>query len=161
MKQFEPPRREKIHDVVVKDLRLIPDERGRLMEILRADDEIFMKFGQIYMTTNYPGVVKAWHYHKSQTDHVVCVKGMIKLVLFDGREGSPSKGCLNEFFLGDHNHKLVRIPAGVWHGWKGISETESLVINLPTEMYDYKQPDEFRLPFDTDEIPYDWDIKMG
>jgi dTDP-4-dehydrorhamnose 3,5-epimerase len=131
------------------------------MEILRSDDGVFEKFGQIYMTTNYPDVVKAWHYHKLQSDNVACIKGMIKLVLYDARDSSPTKGCLNEFFLGDYNHKLVQIPAGVMHGWKCISETESLVINIPTELYDYDNPDEHRLPFNTDEIPYNWDIEMG
>ncbi len=70
-----------ISGVKIKDLKFIPDERGRLMEILRSDEEIFQKFGQIYMTTNYPGVVKAWHYHQKQTDNICCLKGMIKIVL--------------------------------------------------------------------------------
>ena len=86
---------------------------------------------------------------------------MIKLVLFDGREGSSTKGRLNEFFLGEHNPSLVRIPPGVWHGWKGISETECLVVNVPTEVYNYTDPDEYRLPYDTDEIPYNWTVGMG
>lgn len=161
MKHYQAPQKDLVSGVIVKGLNVIPDERGRLLEILRSDEDIFDKFGQVYMTTNYPGVIKAWHYHKIQIDHVVCVKGMIKLVLYDNRDGSPTKGRLNEFFLGDHNPQLVRIPAGVWHGWKGISETESLVINVTTEVYDYKNPDEYRLPFNTEEIPYDWGIKMG
>ncbi|RJP80207.1 MAG: dTDP-4-dehydrorhamnose 3,5-epimerase [Candidatus Zixiibacteriota bacterium] len=161
MKRYEAPRKELIEGVAVKDLKIIPDERGRLMEILRSDDPLFVKFGQVYMTTNYPGVVKAWHYHKQQVDHVACVKGMIKLVMFDDREGSPTRGILNEFFLGEHNPKLVRIPSGVWHGWKGVSETEALIVNTTTELYDPANPDEYRLPFDTDKIPYDWAIRMG
>ncbi len=161
MQRFEPPRKELIDGVLVKDLKVLPDERGRLMEILRSDDEIFSKFGQVYMTTNYPGVVKAWHYHKQQMDHVVCIKGMIKLVMYDAREGSPTQGRINEFFLGDHNLKLVRIPPNVWHGWKGIAETEALIVNVTTELFNYAEPDEFRLPYDTEEIPYDWGIKMG
>ncbi len=161
MKRFEPPGKQRIDGVVVKDLKVIPDERGRLMEILRADDEIFAGFGQVYMTTNYPGVIKAWHYHKNQDDHVVCVRGMIKLVMYDPREGSPTKGLINEFFLGDHNHQLVRIPRNVWHGWKCIATVESLIINIPTATFNYQSPDEYRLPYDTDEIPYDWGIKMG
>ena len=88
-----------IDGVEVKELRVIPDERGSLMEILRKDDEIFQQFGQVYMTTTYPNVVKAWHYHKIQTDNVTVVKGMLKLVLYDPREGSPTKGEINEFFL--------------------------------------------------------------
>jgi dTDP-4-dehydrorhamnose 3,5-epimerase len=131
------------------------------MEILRRDDSFFQKFGQVYMTTNYPGVVKAWHFHKKQVDHVACVKGMIKLVMYDAREGSPTHGRINEFFLGEHNPKLVRIPQNVWHGWKGVAETESLIVNTTTELYDPSDPDEFRLPFDTEEIPYDWALKMG
>ena len=149
-----------IEDVKVKKLRLIPDERGRLMEILRHDDPDFKKFGQVYMTTNYPGVVKAWHFHKIQWDYVTCVKGMIKVALYDRRQDSPTFGEVNEFFIGEHNPRLIIIPAGVCHGWKCISETESVVVNMPTEMFNYDQPDEERLPFDTKEIPYDWEIKI-
>lgn len=148
----------RIDGVWTKDLKVVPDERGRLMEILRADDEGFSKFGQLYMTTNYPGVVKAWHLHGKQEDLVCCVKGMIKLVLYDARADSPSKGTVQEYFIGDHNPMLVSVPPGVYHGWKGISEHESVVVNVPTEVYDYEDPDEQRLPWDTDEIPYDWDI---
>lgn len=149
-----------IDGVWTKSLKVIPDERGRLMEVLRADDEGFHKFGQIYMTTNYPGVVKAWHLHKTQEDMVACVKGMIKLVLYDAREASPTVGTIREYFIGEHAPMLVRIPAGVYHGWKGISEDESVVINIPTEMYDYASPDEHRLAWDTPDIPYDWAIEF-
>ena len=81
-----------IHGVRTKMLRVLPDERGRVMEILRADDDLFLKFGQVYITTTYPQVVKAWHYHKVQTDHISVVQGMIKLVLYDSREDSPTRG---------------------------------------------------------------------
>lgn len=150
-----------IEGVKTKKLKVVPDERGRLMEIMRSDDEMFEKFGQLYMTTNYPGVIKAWHYHKNQIDNVACVKGMIKLVMFDSREGSPTKGEINELFIGDNNPVLVRIPNDVYHGWKCVSETESVVVNCPTELYDYKNPDEHRLPFNTEKIPYNWDVKHG
>jgi len=118
-----------IWGVVVKPLRVIPDERGRLMEILRADDPIFEKFGQVYLTTTYPGIIKAWHYHKLQDDNITVVKGMLKLVLYDMREDSPTKGELNEFFLGEHNPLLIHVPKGVHHGWKCIGTEEALVIN--------------------------------
>src|SRR5436189_6089950 len=114
-----------IHQVRTKKLRLIPDERGRLMEILRCDDEIFMKFGQIYMTTAYPGVVKGWHYHKVQWDHFVVVKGMLKLVLVDQREESETKDEINEFFLGVHSPILVPLPPLVLHGFQGIDGGET------------------------------------
>ncbi len=150
-----------IDGVRVKQLRVIPDERGRLMEMLRRDDEIFVDFGQTYLTTMYPGVTKAWHYHKLQHDHFVCVRGMIKLVLYDEREGSPTKGVVNEFFLGDHNPQLVQIPPNVWHGFKNIGETESLIVNVVTKPYDYRQPDEYRLDPHQNHIPYSWARKDG
>ena len=150
-----------IEGVRVKPLRMIPDERGRLMELLRADDELFIKFGQVYMTTVYPGVVKAWHYHKKQYDNFVAIRGMIKLVLYDAREDSPTRGEINEFFIGDWNPQLVQIPPGVYHGFKCISETEAIVINIPTEVYNYAQPDEYRLDPHQGGIPYDWARKDG
>jgi len=150
-----------IEGVKTKKLKVIADERGRLMEMLRSDDDLFIKFGQVYMTTTYPGVVKGWHYHKTQTDNIVAVKGMLKLVLYDAREGSSTNGEIDEFFIGEHNPLLVQVPKGVYHGWKCVSESEAVVINCPTEVYHYDQPDEYRLPFDSPEVPYDWDIKMG
>jgi dTDP-4-dehydrorhamnose 3,5-epimerase len=149
-----------IEGVKTKKLKVVPDERGRLMEILRCDDEIFEKFGQAYVTTTYPGVVKGWHYHKVQTDNVVVVHGMVKLVLYDAREGSPTKGEVKEFFVGIHNPMLVQIPNGVYHGWKCISPEEAIVVNCPTEPYNYKNPDEHRVPFDSPAVPYDWGIEM-
>jgi dTDP-4-dehydrorhamnose 3,5-epimerase len=150
-----------IDGVVTKKLRVIPDERGRLMEILRADDELFSKFGQVYMTTAYPGVVKGWHYHKKQTDHFSVVKGMIKLVLYDSRKDSPTKGEVNEFILGEHNPLLVKIPPLVFHGFKCVSEQEAICINVPTEVYNYDQPDEFRVDPHQNDIPYSWERKDG
>jgi dTDP-4-dehydrorhamnose 3,5-epimerase len=149
-----------IEGVKTKKLRVIPDERGRLMEILRCDEEIFEKFGQVYVTTTYPGVIKGWHYHKVQTDNVTVVHGMLKLVLYDAREGSPTKGEVNEFFLGIHNPMLVQIPKGVYHGWKCVSQQEAIVVNSPSEPYNYEKPDEYRVSFDSPTVPYDWEIKM-
>jgi dTDP-4-dehydrorhamnose 3,5-epimerase len=150
-----------IQGVVTKKLKVIPDERGRLMEILRSDDELFTKFGQVYMTTAYPGVVKGWHYHKRQTDYFAVVKGMIKLVLYDNRDDSPTRGEINEFFLGEHNPLLVKIPHLVLHGFKCMSEEEAICINVPTELYDYNQPDEFRVDPHKNDIPYNWGKKDG
>jgi dTDP-4-dehydrorhamnose 3,5-epimerase len=149
---------DEIDGVWVKDLAVIPDERGRLMEILRADEDGFEKFGQVYISTTYPGVVKAWHLHKVQDDNFCCVKGMVKLVLYDAREDSPTKGTLTEYFIGDHNPMLVRVPAGVYHGWKCISGDESIVVNIPTEPYNRESPDEYRAAWNTPDIPYSWDI---
>jgi dTDP-4-dehydrorhamnose 3,5-epimerase len=145
----------------VKKLRTIPDERGRLMEVLRADDPEFIKFGQVYVTTAYPGVTKAWHYHKKQTDNFCCIKGMMKVVLYDDREGSPTMGQVNEFFMGEHNEIMLQIPPFVWHGFKCISDTEAMVMNCSTEPYNAASPDEFRKPAHESDIPYDWARKDG
>jgi dTDP-4-dehydrorhamnose 3,5-epimerase len=147
--------------VKVKELRVIPDERGRLMEILRSDDECFQHFGQVYATTTYPHVVKAWHYHKIQTDNVTVVKGMLKLVLYDPRDGSSTKGEINEFFIGEHNPLLVQIPPQIYHGWMCISEQEAIAINIPTEAYNREQPDEYRVHPHENDIPYQWARKDG
>ena len=150
-----------INGVRTKRLKVIPDERGRLMEILRCDDAEFSKFGQVYMTTAYPDVVKGWHYHKKQEDNLSVVEGMIKLVLFDQRADSPTHGEANEFFLGKHNPMLVHIPPMVLHGFKCIGEEEAIVINVVTEPYNYDEPDEFRIPPQSDEIPYRWELREG
>ncbi len=150
-----------IQGAAVKRLRVICDERGRLMEMLRRDDEIFKGFGQTYLTTAYPGVVKAWHYHRRQWDHFVVVRGMMKVVLYDAREDSPTKGEVNEFFMGDHHPILLQIPPLVYHGFKCIGEHEALVVNCPTEVYVYDQPDEYRVDPHSGGIPYDWARKDG
>jgi len=149
-----------IDGVRIKKLEPHADERGCLTEILRSDEEIFERFGQIYVSLNYPGVIRAWHYHKKQEDLWAVVKGMIKAVLYDAREGSPTRGEVQEVFMGEQNPILLRIPIGVLHGYKTIGVEPSLLINIPTRPYDRSEPDEYRLPYDSDEIPYDWAIKM-
>ena len=150
-----------IEGVKQKKLKVIPDERGRLMELLRSDEELFIQFGQVYMTTAYPGVVKGWHYHKKQTDNIIVIKGMMKLVLYDNREDSPTKGEISEFFIGEHNPFLIQIPPMVVHGFKCISAEETICINCPTETYNYLQPDEYRIHPHSNEIPYKWERKDG
>jgi len=150
-----------IEGVRTRKLRRIPDERGYLMEMLRSDWEEFQQCGQVYVTAVYPGVVKGWHFHKLQTDYFICVAGMAKVVLYDGREDSPTHGEVNEFFMGTQNPMLLVIPPGVMHGFKGISPEITLIVNVPTELYDYDEPDEYRLPAHTDKIPYDWARKDG
>lgn len=150
-----------IAGVIIKKLKVIPDERGRLMEILRADDEMFKGFGQVYMTSAYPGVVKGWHYHKKQYDNMAVVKGMMKIVLYDSRPESATRGEINEIFAGEHNPVMVHIPPFVYHGFKCISEEEAVVVNTPTDVYNYREPDEFRVHPHENDIPYDWGRKDG
>ena len=149
-----------IHGLQIKELRRHADERGYLMEILRRDDPIFGGFGQVYVSLNYPGVVRAWHYHKKQNDFFCTVKGMAKVVLYDGREGSPTKGEVQEFFLGEQNPILLKVPPGVLHGYKTVGDEPSLLLNFPDQLYDRQEPDEYRLPWNSEQVPYDWAIKM-
>ncbi len=145
-----------IEGVETKKLKVIPDERGWLMEILRCDDDLFEKFGQVYITTAYPGIVKAWHYHKKQTDNFTCVKGMMKVALCDGREDSSTYNEVNEFFVGEKNPLMIKVPPFVYHGFKAIGNETAYFLSVPTLPYNYEEPDEYRLPPDTDEIPYNW-----
>ncbi len=149
-----------IQGVETKQLVKHADERGFLMELLRSDDDIFTKFGQCYVSLNYPGVVRAWHWHRNQDDYFVVVKGMIRVGLYDMREGSPTRGEVAEFYLGEQNSIVLKIPVGVAHGYKTIGTEPSLLVNFPTEVYNRDEPDEHRLPWDTDEIPFDWGIEF-
>ncbi len=145
-----------IQGVKVKKLKVIPDDRGRLMEILRNDDDMFIEFGQVYMTTAKPGVVKAWHWHRLQYDSFTCVSGKMRLALYDGREGSKTKGELMDFEISLDNPMVVQIPPGVYHGFKCISDEEAIVINTVTKPYNPKEPDEFRIDEYDNDIDYDW-----
>jgi dTDP-4-dehydrorhamnose 3,5-epimerase len=149
-----------IAGVEIKRLVRHADDRGFLMEILRSDDPIFQQFGQTYVSLNYPGVVRAWHWHEQQDDYFCCVQGMIQVPLYDLRDDSPTHGELNEFFLGDNNPMVLRIPHGVAHGYKTVGVVPSLLLNFPTALFNPDNPDELRLPWDTDRIPYSWETRF-
>lgn len=150
-----------IEGVAVRELRKNVDDRGYLMEILRSDwSEVYRNFGQAYVSLNYPGVIRAWHYHMKQWDVFVCLKGMIKVPLYDAREGSPTKGQIDEFVTGEHRPLAILIPPGVYHGYVTLGTEPSLLLNFPTELYDPHRADEFRTPHDSPDIPYRWDVKI-
>lgn len=149
-----------IDGVTVKQLTLHTDERGFLAELLREDDPVFTRFGQANLSLNYPGVIRAWHWHGEQDDLWTVVKGMIKAVLYDPREGSPTRGQVQEVFLGEQNPILLKIPVGVIHGYKTIGTEPSLLIYFVTKAYHRESPDEYRLPWNTPDIPYNWDIQF-
>jgi dTDP-4-dehydrorhamnose 3,5-epimerase len=148
-----------IDGVSITPLRRIPDERGMVMHMLRADDPHFERFGEVYFATAYPGVIKGWHLHTRQVQNYAVVAGMVKLVIYDPRDESPTRGELQEVFLGDDNYALVRIPPGVYNGWKCIGTATAMVANCATEPHD---PTEMRRldPFSC-EVPYSWDLKNG
>jgi dTDP-4-dehydrorhamnose 3,5-epimerase len=146
-----------IDGVLIRPLRQIPDERGKIMHMLRCDDTNFECFGEIYFSIIYPGIVKGWHLHKRMTLNYAAISGMIKLVLYDDRIASITRGILQELFIGESNYVLVRIPPGVWNGFKGVGTMQAIVANCATLPHD---PDEIvRLdPFDNN-IPYEWGSK--
>ncbi len=147
-----------IDGVLVVPLKRIPDERGTVMHMLKRTDPHFIEFGEIYFSKIYPGVVKGWHKHAEMTLNYACIHGRIKLVLFDDRDGSPTKGELMEIFLGPDNHSLVQIPPGVWNGFKGLGSEMAIVANCSTQPHDPSRS--IRLdPFDND-IPYDWEVRQ-
>jgi len=145
-----------IDGVVLKRLVVHPDERGRLFEVLRSDDPMFRKFGQVYVTTARPGVIKAWHYHKVQTDYFFCIQGTARLVLYDPRVKSPTTGMVSEFIMVAENPALVMIPPNVYHGFQCVSGIEAIMLNIPTEPYLVNAPDEYRLDPYSEEVPYAW-----
>ncbi len=138
-------------------LKKIPDERGTVMHMLKSTDPHFKEFGEIYFSTVYPGVIKGWHLHSRMTINYAVPVGMIKLVLYDPRENSSTKGELMELFIGEENYVLVQVPPGVWNGFKGIGTKTAIVANCASIPHD---PNEItRLdPFDKS-IPYDWSLK--
>ena len=143
-----------IDGVEVHPLKQIVDERGKVMHMLRATDPWFKDFGEIYFSTVYPGVVKGWHLHKEMILNYAVVFGSIKLVLFDDRSDSPTKGEIQEVFLGPESYQLVTIPPLVWNGFKGLGTEPAIVANCASIPHD---PDEIerRDPVDP-RIPYDW-----
>lgn len=148
-----------IEGVVVKPLKKIPDERGAIYHMLRADDPIFEQFGEIYFSLVYPGVIKGWHIHKQMTLNYAVIQGMIKLVLYDDRKNSSTKGELMELFIGKEKYHLVKIPPLVWNGFKGMGTEVAIVANCATLPHDPNELERID-PF-TDKIPYDWGLKHG
>ena len=148
-----------IADVSIIPLQRIPDERGTIYHMLKSTDPHFIQFGEIYFSVVNPGVIKAWHLHKKMVLNYAVIAGMIKLVLYDDRKNSATCGQAQEIFTGEDNYCLIRIPAGIWNGFKGISRKPSIVANCATLAHD---PHEIVRadPFDNN-IPYSWDLKHG
>jgi len=148
-----------IEGVSIHPLKQIMDERGKVMHMLRRDDSWFEKFGEIYFSVIYPGVIKGWHLHKQMTLNYAVVSGNIKLVLYDDRRGSPTKGEIQEIFVGEEVGSLVTIPPNIWNGFKGVGTRRAIVANCATEPHD---PGEIiRLDPFSDKIPYDWSLRHG
>ena len=147
-----------INDVIITPLRKIPDERGAILHMLREDSPVFERFGEIYFSQAYPGVIKGWHEHTAQTQNYAVIQGMVKLVLYDNRKDSSSHGELMELFVGDLNYQLVTIPVGVVNGYKCIGTETCMVANCAT--LPHQQGEMIRYAPQSDIIPYNWEIEM-
>ena len=145
-----------IDGVVIKELAVHPDDRGQLFEIWRADDRGFSGFGQVYITTARPGIIKGWHYHRNQTDCFTVIKGQALFALYDAREDSPTRGELATFRISEDKRIVIIIPPRVYHGFKNIGAEELWCLNCPNRVYNADDPDEHRVdPFD-ETIGFDW-----
>jgi dTDP-4-dehydrorhamnose 3,5-epimerase len=148
-----------IEGVNIVQLRQIVDERGKIMHMLKSTDPHFIEFGEIYFSCAWPGTVKAWHIHRTMTVNNAVISGRAKLVLFDLRDGSSTKGELQEIFLGEDNYVLVQIPPGIANGYKAYGDKLVILANCGTEPHD---PDEMdRMDPFTSDIPYDWSLRHG
>jgi dTDP-4-dehydrorhamnose 3,5-epimerase len=146
-----------IDGVKLVPLKRTPDERGTVMQMLKRTDPHFIEFGEIYFSTVYRGVVKGWHRHREMTLAYACISGRIKLVIYDDREGSSTRGQIDEHFIGQDNYSLVMVPPGLWNGFKGMSEPNAIVANCCTHPHDPSRSD--RLPPHDNQIPYQWAVR--
>jgi dTDP-4-dehydrorhamnose 3,5-epimerase len=144
-----------IHDVVVTPLRQIADERGKVMHMLRSDSRQFAGFGEIYFSCVFEGAVKAWHLHKRMVCSYAVPHGRIKLVLYDDRPESPTRGAIQEMLVGEGNYCLVTIPPRIWSGFKGLGPSMSIVANCASIPHDPAEGE--RLDAFDSSIPYVWD----
>ncbi len=148
-----------IEGVRIVPLRRIPDERGTIMHMLRADDPHFIGFGEIYFSTVYRDVIKGWHRHREMTLNYACVHGRVKLALYDDRSDSATRGVIMEQFLGPDHYALVQIPPGVWNGFKGMSDPLAIIANCCTHPHDPSANRTDRLDPWANDIPYDWALR--
>ena len=145
-----------IDGLILTPLNQIFDERGKVMHMLREDSSVFTRFGEIYFSSTYPGVVKAWHLHKRMTLNYAVVSGEIKLVLYDDRESSPTRGEIQEIFVSPENYMLITVPPLIWNGFKCVGTQTAILANCATLPHDSNEierraPEDFR-------IPYNWSL---
>jgi len=148
-----------ISGVVVTPLRQICDERGKVMKMISREDAVFEAFGEVYFSVAYPGVIKGWHIHKKMTLNYAVIAGHIKFVLYDDRQDSPTRGKVQEIFLGPDNYCLVTVPPSIWNGFKCFGPETAIVANCATISHDPQESAKLD-PFDKS-IPYDWSLKHG
>lgn len=148
-------RGERIDGVDVREVKNIVTANGHTTELFREDWGVVQRpvVHMIHVSLR-PGALSAWHMHKLKTDHLFVIGGMLKAVLYDDRDGSATKGQVDVFHLSAMRPMLVVIPPGVWHGLQTLSAEACSFVNFFDYAYDYENPDDWRLPADTDEIPF-------
>jgi dTDP-4-dehydrorhamnose 3,5-epimerase len=150
---------ETIEGVSIREVRHVPRDHGVITEIFRPEwDPGGRPVVHIYQSRLFPGALGAWSCHQQTTDRLFVSQGLVKIVLYDAREHSKSKGRLMELHAGDARPCLIVVPPGIWHGMQNLGDIDALVLNCPTEAYNYSNPDHYRLPFDSPEIPYVWKL---
>ena len=145
-----------IEGVKILNKKIITDERGKILHMLRKDDENFTRFGEIYFSYVNPKKIKAWHIHKKMTLNYVAAFGKIKLVLYDDREKSDTKGKIQEILLSNENHVLVTIPPMIWNGFCSADNNVAVLANCSDIPHDKLEIE--RLPFNDPKFPYHWKI---
>jgi len=151
-----------IDGVVIREVLHVPRDHGVITETFRPEwDPTGMPVVHIYQSRLFPGAIGAWSCHAKAIDRLFVNQGHLKMVLFDGREESPTFGRIHELHVGDARPAFVVLPTGIWHGLQNLGSTDALVLNFPTRAYDYEDPDHWRLPYDTEQIPYSWHATEG
>ncbi len=153
---------EQIDGVVVREVRHVPRDHGVITEIFRPEwDPTGLPIVHIYQSRLFPGAIGAWSCHAKTVDRLFVNQGHLKVVFFDGREESPTYRRVVELHSGDARPAFIVLPTGVWHGLQNLGSSDALVINCPTKAYNYEDPDHYRLPFDSPEIPYSWPVSAS
>jgi dTDP-4-dehydrorhamnose 3,5-epimerase len=148
--------------VAIREVRHVPRDHGVITEIFRPEwDPTGLPVIHIYQSRLFPGALGAWSCHRRTTDRLFVNQGQLKIVLYDDRDDSATKGAIMQLVAGDARPCLIVLPPGVWHGAQNVGPCDALFINCPTEAYNYADPDHYRLPYDTAEIPYQWNLGHG
>lgn len=155
-------RQDPIDGLRFRPTRPVPHEDGVVSEVARASwDVIDLEIEQVHITTTLPGRVRAWGLHQFSTDRLFVVKGLVSIVIFDGREDSATYRCVNEFRVSERNPGLLVVPPNLYHGWKNIGTDEAFIINMPSSQYNYDEPDALDLPYPSADaeaiVPFRWE----
>jgi dTDP-4-dehydrorhamnose 3,5-epimerase len=151
-----------IDGVVIREVLHVPRDHGVITEVFRPEwDPTGLPVVHVYQSRLFAGAIGAWSCHMRTIDRAFVNEGLLKIVLYDGREDSPTFGRVQEMFAGDARPSFVVIPIGVWHGLQNVGPSDALILNCPTQAYKYEDPDHYRLPWDSPEIPYSWTLNAA